>query len=184
MTKLSSAIKGLLTGPRARSGETVLSFALLLPILLGVSLAILEFSLVMLDYTRATEATRRAARVAAIEAPVGNLTGVETLDVVCMSSGGLATCTGGAIEATATFSDIVQTMQSVLPSIQPENVQVVYSNSGIGTVEAGGIKPFVTVNLVNLQRPFMFLHLFSTVPSMLTYPAFSTTQMVAGYIPP
>ncbi len=174
----------LMRGRRAESGETLISFAILMPILLGLSLAILEFSLVMLDYNRASEATRRAARIAAIQAPVGNLTDVENVDVVCTSAGGAATCTGGAVESATTFNSIVQVMQSMLPSIAPENVQVVYKNSGVGTTEAGGLKPLVSVNLINLQRPFMFVHLITGVPSAITYPSFSTTQIVGGYIPP
>jgi len=184
MSKHLSAIKGLFRGPRAESGETIVTFAVLLPVLVALSLAIVEFSLLLLDYNRASEATRRAARVAAMEAPIANLSTVATGDVVCMSAGGSATCSGGALEATATFDDIVAAMQAVLPAIQPTNVQVVYSDSGIGAVQSGGIKPFVSVNLVNLQRSFMFVHLFTPVPAQMTYPEFSTTQMVAGYIPP
>ncbi len=184
MTKHSSVIKSLLRGRRAESGEAVLTFAILLPVLLALSLGILEFSLVMLDYNRASEATRRAARIAAMQTPIGNLSGVETGDVVCMSAGGNTSCSGGAVEAPATFDSIVSVMQAALPTIQPENVQVVYKNSGIGSIESGGLKPLVSVNLVNFQRPFMFVHLFTPAPPQLTYPDFSTTQMVAGYIPP
>jgi len=184
MNKHISAINGLIRGPKAESGETLISFAVLLPVLLALSLAILEFSLLMLDYNRASEATRRAARTAAMESPIANLSTVETADVVCMSAGGTTSCAGGAVETAASFDSIVSTMQAILPDIQAENVQVVYSNSGIGAVASGGLKPFVSVNLINLQRPFMFVHLFTPVPAQFTYPDFSTTQMVAGYTPP
>lgn len=184
MNKHISAINGLIRGPKAESGETVITFAVLLPVLIALSLGILEFSLLMLDYNRASEATRRAARVAAMEAPIANLSAVETSDVICMSAAGVASCTGGAVEVSVSFDSIVTAMQAVLPDIQAENVQVVYSNSGVGTVESGGLKPFVSVNLINLQRTFMFVHLFTPVPAQITYPEFSTTQMVAGYTPP
>ncbi len=184
MNRPISAINELLRGARAESGESILSFAILFPILLGISLAILEFSLVILDYNRAGEATRRAARIAAIQAPIGDLENVETGDVTCSANSGTTFCTGGTLSSAATFDSVVQAMQSVLPAIAPDNVQVVYSNSGIGEEESGGIKPFVSVNLVNLQRPFMFLHVIAGVPAQITFPSFSTTQMIGGFTPP
>ena len=184
MNRPISAINQLLRGDRAESGESIISFAILFPILLGLSLAILEFSLVVLDYNRASEATRRAARIAAIEDPIGDLENVANGDVSCTANGGTTVCTGGALLSAATFDTVVLAMQSVLPSIAPENVQVVYSDSGIGAEESGGIKPFVSVKLVNLQRPFMFLQVLAGVPAQITFPSFSTTQIIGGFTPP
>lgn len=184
MNRLISAINDLLRGARADSGESIISFAILFPILLGISLAILEFSLVILDYNRASEATRRAARIAAIQPPIGDLTNIGTGQVSCSANSGTTFCNGGTILSAATFDSVVQAMQSVLPAIAPDNVQVVYGNSGIGGEESGGIKPFVSVNLINLQRPFMFLHVIAGVPAQITFPSFSTTQMIGGFTPP
>lgn len=184
MNKPISAINDLLRGARADSGEAILSFAILFPILLGLSLAILEFSLVILDYNRASEATRRAARIAAIQAPIGDLQNVAAGDITCSANSGTTFCNGGTVLSAATFDAVVQAMQIVLPAIAPENVQVVYGNSGIGDTESGGIKPFVSVNLINLQRPFMFLHVIAGVPAQITFPSFSTTQMIGGFTPP
>lgn len=184
MNRPISAINQLLRGDRAESGETIITFAVLFPILLGISLAILEFSLVILDYNRAGEATRRAARIAAIQPPIGDLANVATGDVSCSANSGTTFCNGGTLLSAATFDSVVQAMQFVLPSIAPDNVRVVYSNSGIGDVDSGGIKPFVSVNLVNLQRPFMFVHVITGVPAQITFPPFSTTQMIGGFIPP
>ena len=184
MNRPLSAINDLLRGGRAESGESIISFAILFPILLGISLAILEFSLVILDYNRASEATRRAARIAAIQDPIGDLTNVATSDISCSANSGTTFCNGGTLLSPATFDSVVQAMQSVLPAIAPDNVQVVYGNSGIGDVASGGIKPFVSVNLINLQRPFMFLHVIAGVPAQITFPSFSTTQMIGGFTPP
>ncbi len=184
MNRPISAINELLRGARAESGESILTFAILFPILLGISLAILEFSLVILDYNRAGEATRRAARIAAIEPPIGDLSNIDTGEVSCSANSGTTFCNGGTLLSAATFNSMVQAMQTVLPAIEPDNVQVVYGNSGIGAVESGGIKPFVSVNLVNLQRPFMFLQVIAGVPAQITFPSFSTTQMIGGFTPP
>ena len=184
MSKPISAINSLFRGDRAESGEAVISFAIVMPILMALSLAILEFSLVVMDYSRATEATRRAARIAAIDLPIADLTNVAGNSISCNHNSGTLFCTGSSLMATATFDKIVQNMQAVMPSITPQNVEVVYSDSGVGTVESGGIKPFVSVNLIDLKRPFMFLHVLAGVPDEITFPPFSTTQITGGFIPP
>ena len=104
---------------------------------------------------------------------------------ICAATG-TTVCTGGTLLSPATFASVVQAMQGVLPSIAPENVQVVYSDSGsgIGNTESGGIKPFVSVNLVNPQRPFMFLQVIAGVPAQIFFPSFSTTQIIGGFTPP
>src|SRR3546814_13995493 len=55
---------------RGDRGGAVLSFALVLPIALMLTMGFIDFALLLTDYPRANEATRRAARVAALEAPL------------------------------------------------------------------------------------------------------------------
>ena len=184
MSKPISVIKSLFRGDRAESGEAIISFAIVMPILMALSLAILEFSLVVMDYTRATEATRRAARIAAIDDPIADLTNIAGNSIVCNRNSGTLYCNGSTLLANTTFDKIVQNMQAVMPSIMPQNVEVVYSDSGVGTTASGGIKALVSVNLVDLKRPFMVLQVFAGIPSEITLPPFSATQITGGFIPP
>ena len=183
MNKHISAIRQLLCRTKDQSGEVALAFGLILPLLVVLSLAIVEFTLVIFDYSRASEATRLAARIASLDDPVGDLSDLENTDVVCTAGGGAPTCTGGAAAANDTFDRLLAAMQVMLPAIGAGNVKVVYRNSGIGTPESGGIKPLVSVSLINLQRPFIFLQAVTGVAPSLTYPGFATTYLAGGEVP-
>ena len=163
------------------SGEALVGFAILLPILVLVCVAILEFSLVVFDYHRAGEATRRAARIASINTSLivpANLTAGGTIS--CSSSLGAITCSGVAATPVV-FDDLIAKMQEILPAIMPENVQVDYSDIGLGDATTpGGIIPLVTVRLVNLQHPFLMLGGFPGFGTSFTYPPFTTNQIAGG----
>jgi hypothetical protein len=165
------------------AGSTAVEFGLIAGMIVLTTAAIIEFSLVMFDYSRATEATRRATRLASLMTPVGNLDGLESTDVVCGSSGGSTSCSGGPVFDASSFDKLVARMQQVLPGIQPENVEVAYRPSGIGSAESGGYKPYVTVRLQNLQHEWLFLGPMLGLSTDLTYPAFSTTLLGNVYQP-
>ncbi len=76
MSKHLSAISFPRRLRRDDRGETIIGFAFVLPALVLLSLAIFEFSLVMFDFHRAGEATRRAARLVAISDPVADISGL------------------------------------------------------------------------------------------------------------
>ena len=75
MSKHLSAISFPRRLRRDDRGEAIVGFAFVLPVLVFLSLAIFEFSLVMFDFHRAGEATRRAVRLVAISDPVANVSG-------------------------------------------------------------------------------------------------------------
>ena len=68
---------------RCRDGAVAIEFAIVLPALLILSLAGLEFALIMFDYHNAGEATRRGARVAIIEQPMIDLSNMTTAGITC-----------------------------------------------------------------------------------------------------
>jgi Flp pilus assembly protein TadG len=73
------------------------SFAIFVPILVLISVAILEFASVGLDYHRAGEATRRGARLATILPPVANLSTLQpSAEVVCTAGDTVPSCSGAA----------------------------------------------------------------------------------------
>ena len=168
-----------------RRGESLIGFALVAPILMLLSLGILEFSLVVFDYHRAGEATRRAARLASISTPVADVSGFAAGSTIqCSSAGGAVSCGGIDAADPAAFYAIIAEMRAILPSIAPENLEVVYSDSGIGDpTTPGGIIPLVTVRLVGLDHPFLFLCGFPGIPSGVTFPPFLTNQLGTGLGP-
>lgn len=163
-------------------GEAAIGFAFVMPVLVLVSLAILEFSLIVFDYHRAGEATRRAARTAAMSSPIMTVSGLTSGGTVsCTSSGGGVLCAGEAAAQPAVFDAMLADMQAILPSIGAENVTVEYADVGLGDATTpGGIVPMVTVRLVNLDRPFLMLSGFPGFGASITYPAFSTSQIGSG----
>ncbi|NQU56063.1 MAG: pilus assembly protein [Rhodospirillales bacterium] len=166
----------------AEEGEAAIGFGILLPVLVLVCLSILEFSLIVFDYHRASEATRRAARTVAISTPIPD---PESLlvggTITCAAAAGGVSCNGAAAMTPATFDAMIAEMQLILPVIQAANVEVEYSDIGLGDVTTpGGIIPLVTVRLVNLQHPFLMLKGFPGFGPSINYPAFTTNQVAGG----
>lgn len=159
-------------------GVATTSFGLILPVLLAVSFGSLEFSLMVFDFHRAGEATRRAARMAVIQEPA--------TDVSDFARGSVKTCSGGGGTGCSgpTFSAIVAAMQDILPSITSNNVEIEYRDSGLGDpTTPGGIIPVVTVRLVGLQQDFHLLGAIPGAPTSFTFPAMATSQTGSGLGP-
>jgi len=179
---LSDLVRRLRGFGKEETGEALIGFAILLPILILVCLSILEFSLVVFDYHRASEATRRAARIVAISDPLidpANLIAGGTLN--CVSSLGTVNCSGVPALSPAVFDNLIAKMQEILPIIGPENVQIEYSDVGLGDATTpGGIIPMVTVRLVNLEHTFLMLSGFPGFGPSITYPPFTTNQIAGG----
>lgn len=177
---------GTATGVVADSrGESLIGFAFVAPLLMLLSLGILEFGLLVFDYQRAGEATRRAARLAAISDPIANVSGFAAGSAVqCIASGGGVSCAGAAAANPGVFNAIVSDVQAILPAITAANLVIRYSDSGIGDpATPGGIVPLVTVRLSGVQHPFFLLGGFPGLPSAITYPPFVTNQLGAGLGP-
>ncbi|MDP6428982.1 MAG: TadE/TadG family type IV pilus assembly protein [Rhodospirillales bacterium] len=183
MSAIKHAYIGRLIGDQR--GESLIGFAFVLPLLLLVSLGALEFTLVGFDFHRAGEATRRAARIAVIQDAVIDAADFSIGETAtCTGTGTGVNCTGAGIGSAATFTAIVADMQSVFPSIAADNVQLVYSDSGLGDATTpGGIIPLVTVRLINFQRPFRLISGIPGMPDNFTFPSFETSQMGAGLGP-
>lgn len=159
------------------------SFALVIPLIAIVSVAILEFASVSLDYHRAGEATRRGARLAAILPPVADLSALPAnASVTCTSSGEMAACGGGSVVAPETFDSVIASMSAMLPAIADENIEIIYSQSDLGDASTpGGILPLVQVRLSGVDHSYAVLaSLVPGLPSTLILPDFSTTLLSGG----
>lgn len=193
---------------RSDSAATAAEFAMVLPVLLILLFGIIDTGRFLYEYNEAEKATQVGARVAIVtnvlspelrdENYVGQTVGGKVIgagDRIPAGALGTILCTSttcscaaspcpsgvGTVD-TATFNNVlVARMQQIYPAIQPGNVQVRYSGSGLGIaadpVGAGGgpeqmqISPLVTVTLTGLEFPsFTFLN-FVRLPM----PSFSTT---------
>jgi hypothetical protein len=185
MNKLTSAIKLFLRPGEGERGTALVEFGMIAPMLVLLTFAILEFSLVMFEQHRATEATRRGARQAVVGSAIADLATLSPgVDVTCTSISGTVDCGSGiTVTSTATFDTILADMQAILPDITPEHVNIVYSDSGLGAMESGGIKPFVTVSLVDYRHKFIALGAVPGMPSEMTLPDFAATEVPGGFTP-
>lgn len=167
---------------RAEDGAAAIDFGLVLPLLVAVSLGVLEFSLASFEYHRAAESTRRGARIASIVAPVASLVGIETVSpIVCREPDGTLACGGAAVANASSFATILGAMREVLPGVAPANLEVAYAASGVGDASTpGGIKPLVSVRLVNLGYELALMRAVPGVPSRIGFPAFATTYLARG----
>lgn len=166
-----------------RSASTLLSFGLILPLLMALTVGIGEVVMIGFDYHRAGEATRQAARLATILPSVGNLTGLSpAADVVCREVGGSLGCGSAGVEAPATFDAILADVQRLLPFVGPDQLEIRYSFSGLGDAATpGGILPAVTVQLVGIEHPFLMLDALPGIPPSFAFPPFTTSQLAGGY---
>ncbi len=164
-------------------GEAFVGFAFALPVLVLLSLAIFEFSLVMFDFHRAGEATRRAVRSVAISNPVADVSGFSAGSTIqCTSSGGSVSCSATA--DAGVFDSMVADMQQILPAIAAQNVEIEYTDSGVGDpTTPGGIIPLVTVKLVDLTHAFFLVQLIPGMPEELPFPPFTSNLLAAGLGP-
>ncbi|MDP6272162.1 MAG: pilus assembly protein [Alphaproteobacteria bacterium] len=169
---------------RDRRGVTAIEFALVAPLLVGLTLGLIDFALVMLEFNQASEATRRATRVVQIEERLADISDITAADIVCTaSSAGVVSCSANSEEATADadFATIITEMQDVYPVIGAENVKITYSQSGVGDPgKPGGRLPLVTIEIIGLIHTFTLIGSLPGVPAAITVPGFPTTVLARG----
>ena len=168
---------------RESTGSTAIEFAIMGPVILLLTAGILESMLLLFDYHRATEATRRGARLASYQQPVAEL---DSLDggatVICSSAADVVNCGGATLFSVATFTAVLAEMREIVPQIQQEDLEIVYAPSNIGDITTpGGLKPQVTVRITGVVHEFILFGGFSGLPLDHQMPSFSTTVLGIGY---
>jgi Flp pilus assembly protein TadG len=171
---------------RDTSAGTAAEFALVLPLLLVLLFGIIDSGRLLWEVNRAEKATQAGARFAVVTAPLApglataDYVGVDGLtqgDTIPASELGTVVCnqtaccnpstmcttpypTLGTYNSTV-FNNIYGRMKVLDPAIQPANVLISYSGSGLGFAgnpNGPQISPIVTVKLTNLQfKPITFL---------------------------
>ena len=166
---------------RRDDGAVAIEFAFIVPVLILFTVGILEFGLILFDYHRAGEATRRASRLVLIQDPLATLDTLRTTDLSCTANaGGTVSCTGSTDngDSDANFAAMIAAMQAVFSDIGNTNVQVGYAASGIdAAANTGIVTALVTVSLTGVSHTFLALGIVPGVPSSMILPTFSTSAL-------
>ncbi|MBL6955170.1 MAG: pilus assembly protein [Alphaproteobacteria bacterium] len=171
------AVRGLAEWWRSRRATAAVEFALILPVLLLVTIGSLELGLIMFDYHRVSEATRRGLRTALIQEAIIDLADLDATPITCTGPGNVS-CSAGSIESSASFDAIVASMQEIVPRLAAENVIVTYTNSSLDISGNGDtVTPLITVEVTGLEYNFVALTYVSGLSTTLTMPSFDTTRL-------
>jgi hypothetical protein len=168
--------RALLANDRAAAGA---EFALVLPILLLCLGGIIDAGHYMWTINRAEKAAQMGVRMAVVTDYVASEIGDDYVGqcdpeveagepipadcfstITCSKVGGTTTCTpGGGTADGAAFDVVVNRIRAFMPEIQPENVQIIYSPSGLGYAgdpNGADLAPLVTVQLSGIDfRPLV-----------------------------
>lgn len=166
-------------------GAAMIEFAAIAGLLIFLTFGIVDFSLAFFQWNAATKAVERGARLAAVSDPVSSdlatYSGLEgggdpgdypppSYERVC--SGASASCTGGTYDANAMNTIVFGRgsvacrdggpypgMCDIFPQIQPQNVIIRYSGTGLGYVARPlGPVPTITVEVTGLTFNFFLLN--------------------------
>ena len=176
-----------------RTAASAAEFAMVLPLLLLFLLGIIDAGRYMWSINRAEKAAQMGVRMAVVTDYVSSsiganyigqcsLTAGDPIPASCFSTAitcnntGTVSCTTGTAN-TAAFNRILQRMQLFMPELQANDVDIIYSPSGLGYAgnpNGPDLAPLVTVRLYNLTfQPTIFLALRSIglpeVRSSLTF---------------
>ena len=183
---------------RDNRAASAAEFALVLPLLLIFLLGTLDVGRLMWTWNRAEKATQMGVRYAVVTdivagglgsysfavdggVPQGDVVDTDIFGSMTCNLTDDCTCTGSGCDAawtldSDTFAELVARMQAFLPEIEPENVEVEYTNVGLGySGDPNGpdVAPLVTVRFRE-DQPITFtpitLILFDTT---ITLPSFS-----------
>lgn len=173
---------------RDEEGAFLIEFGITFPVLILLSFGLLEFSLVVFDYQRAAEATRRGVRLAIIQPPIPNTTnlnppeeGVPATAIVCTKPADTVTCDGGSPSANADdlWAALLTEMQKAYPTLTDQNVVVTFEGTRVGDPDdVGGVFPLVTVELKDVTHEMIVGHLIGV--TSISFPDFKATVLGNG----
>ena len=163
------------------SGASAAEFGLVLPLLLLLLFGIIDAGRYMWDVNRAEKAAQMGVRTAVVTEFISSAIDADYVgqcatplqagdpipancftEITCSRSGGTVTCTSGTA-STQAFDRILTRIQAFMPEVQPSNLQIIYSPSGLGYAgdpTGPDVAPIVTVRLSGMPfKPAMFLTL-------------------------
>lgn len=183
-------------------GATAAEFTLVLPLALLFLFGIIDVGRLMWTLNSAEKATQMGARAAVVSSFVPG--GLATTNygttlgqgaVIPTTSFGAARCSKPATAVTCTcsttpcptltpintgtFDDIVARMRGIAPTILPRDVEIVYSNSGLGYAgdpNGADVAPLVTVRAVGIDFTPLLFQFFGASFSLPTVSASLTME--------
>ena len=158
-------------------GAALVDFGFVIPILIILTMGILELTMVAMDYHRASEAARSAARQASMLGPMADMEVVEEGGTLtCKYVAGAVDCEGEDIIDATIFTKIVAAVQEVIPYATSANVEVRYEPSGIGDPDSpAGILPILNLKLVGLRHDFLTVSVLGGLEGGLDLPPIEAT---------
>jgi hypothetical protein len=184
---------------RDATGASGAEFALVLPLLLLLLFGIIDGGRWLWTYNRAAKATQMGVRFAVVANPVTpgitdsyiGVGGLTQGDPIPAADFGKIRCTSASCTCITTpcpalgtygaanFTAIVNRMKKFMPEIQPANVVVEYSSSGLGYAgnpNGPDLQPLVTVRLGPPgATAIQFRPVVSLMLGTLNMPAFTST---------
>lgn len=182
--KLAGPVKHFLVD---ESGAFIIEFAITFPVLIMLSFGLLEFSLVIFDYQRAAEATRRGVRMTVIELPIADTGPLLGGDIIqCNAVNGVVGCVSSdpttvaqpSTVADVNFANLLTEMQQAYPTLTEDNVILTYEGVNVGDPTGGGILPLVTLQLKGVRHEMIVGHLIGI--KYINFPDFTTTVLGPG----
>jgi hypothetical protein len=193
---------------RDSKASSAAEFALVLPLLLIFLLGIIDVGRLMWTWNRAEKATQMGVRYAVATDPVATglasysfATGssipqggaIDTSYFASMtcSSTSCGSCSGSACNSLTTpynstaFDNTVGRMRAFLPELAAANVEILYSNSGIGySGDPNGpdLAPLVTVRIKDMSFRPIALFLFNASISLPSFSAALTMEDGQGTV--
>ena len=155
----------------------IVEFAIIGPVMMLMTIGILEFILAFTSYIRLNEAMRSATREAFLQPTVADIDSLETTDAICqkLEEEDLA-CGSYAVNDEDAFDAIVAKARATYPGLTENNIIVTYSPSGIGTSSTSdGTVPLVSVEVTDYTYEFITGDFMPI--SSIEFPAFKTSRM-------
>jgi hypothetical protein len=188
-----------------RTGSSAAEFALVLPLLLIFLFGIIDAGRWMWTYNRAEKAAQEGTRFAIVTDPISpgigssyvGVSGLTQGDAIPASAFGKITCIGGGTVASPTascscatapcpalgatsntaFANIIERMRFFLPGLQPSNVTIEYSSSGLGYAGnpyGADLSPLVTVK-IGTPTPLQFKPTTTLLLATMNMPSLTTS---------
>ena len=158
-----------------RAGAALAEFALLFPAFAFVFFGMLEVGYMMYQVQQGEIAAKRAVRIAITRnlldgtiADCGPGTGTTSAGTLCSattpSSSNWGGCTGDAPSSPCgpEVANVVQEIQAFYPRAGANNIQIQFSESGLGFAGLGRPVPIVTVNLTGIQYNPIMMGVFAS----------------------
>ena len=171
------------------TGASAAEFGLVLPLLIAVLFGVIDAGRYMWDINRAEKGAQMGVRMAIVTDPVSSAINADYVGkcspvlnagdpipstcfstITCSKTGASATCTTGTANTTA-FDRVVTRIRAFAPAVAANQVQIIYSPSGLGYAgnpSGPDLAPVVTVRLsgVNFAPITLFRLKTITLPEV------------------